>query len=65
MKAETFVASDMRQAMALVRQALGENAMILSTRRAGGQTEIKAVADSVTPAEAKKLQSAPAPAARR
>lgn len=58
-KTETFVASDMRQAMALVRQALGENAMILSTKRNGGQTEITAVSDSVTPAEAKKLQAAP------
>lgn len=64
-KAETFVASDMRQAMALVRQALGENAMILSTKRANGQTEIIAVGESVSPAEAKKLQAAPPPAANR
>jgi flagellar biosynthesis protein FlhF len=46
--------------MALVRQALGTDAMILSTKRIGGQTEIKAVGETVTPAEAKKLQSAPA-----
>lgn len=59
-KAETFVASDMRQAMALVRQALGNDAMILSTKRVGGQTEIKAVAETVTPAEARKIQAAPA-----
>ena len=58
-KAETFVASDMRQAMALVRQALGNDAMILSTKRVGGQTEIKAVAETVTPAEARKIQAAP------
>jgi flagellar biosynthesis protein FlhF len=45
--------------MALVRQALGENAMILSTKRAGGQTEITAVADTVTPAEARKIQTSP------
>lgn len=58
-KAETFVASDMRQAMALVRQALGNDAMILSTKRVGGQTEIKAVAETVSPAEARKIQAAP------
>jgi flagellar biosynthesis protein FlhF len=65
-KAETFVASDMRQAMALVRQALGNDAMILSTKRVGGQTEIKAVAETVTPAEARKIQAAPTqPAAEK
>jgi flagellar biosynthesis protein FlhF len=36
--------------------------MILSTKRVGGQTEITAVGETVTPAEAKKLQAAPAPA---
>jgi flagellar biosynthesis protein FlhF len=49
----------MRQAMALVRQALGDDAMIISSRRVGGQTEIKATRETLSAAEAKKLQDAP------
>lgn len=49
MKAETFMASDMRQAMALVRQTFGNDAVIISTRRVGDQTEVTAAPEPGSP----------------
>jgi len=62
MKTETFLASDMRQAMALVRKKLGNDAVIIASRRVGDQTEITAAAESTLAATA---STTPAPAEPR
>src|SRR5690606_22389541 len=59
-KAETFIASDMRTAMAQVRLALGNDAVILSSRRVGDQTEIRAARETVETDTPRPLQSSPA-----
>jgi len=60
MKTETFLASDMRQAMALVRKALGNDAVIVASRRVGDQTEITAAGES-----SMKAAATPPPAQQR
>lgn len=47
MQVEKFVGSDMRQAMAKVREAFGNDAVILGTRRIDDVTEITAARDYV------------------
>jgi flagellar biosynthesis protein FlhF len=53
-KAETFIASDMRLAMALVRQSLGNDAVIIASRRVGDSTEITAARDMQAVADARQ-----------
>ena len=67
MQTKRFVAVDMRRALSLVREELGEDAMILSTQRTAKGVEIVATADAVpTPAhpnqDATAPRSIPAPA---
>jgi len=50
MQTKRFVAADMRRALTLVRDDLGEDAMILSTQRTGKGVEIIATIEQVTPA---------------
>lgn len=62
---KSFVASDMRTALRMVREALGEDAVILSNRRVASGVEL--VAASEMPPEAAPAPQAPraaAPAAR-
>lgn len=64
MTIETFTARDMATAMALVADTLGDEALILSTRKQGGQVVIDATTDPVAArhAMAKPVVSAPTPA---
>jgi flagellar biosynthesis protein FlhF len=57
-RVEKFTGSDMREAMAAVRSALGKDAMILSSRRVNDLTEITAAMDfdPAEPAHSKQLQ---------
>lgn len=58
MRVEKFTGSDMREAMAAVRAALGKDAMILSSRRVNDLTEITAALDfdPAVPAHSKALE---------
>lgn len=58
MKVEKFTGSDMREAMAAVRAALGNDAMIISSRRVNDLTEITAALefDPSKPAHGKALE---------
>lgn len=58
MRVEKFTGSDMREAMAAVRTALGKDAMIISSRRVNDLTEITAALDfdPSEPAHSKALQ---------
>ncbi|HTQ98798.1 MAG TPA: flagellar biosynthesis protein FlhF [Candidatus Acidoferrum sp.] len=58
MHVEKFVASDMRQAMNKVREAFGNDAVILSSRRIDDMTEITAARDYVPEAEGVGLATA-------
>jgi len=62
MKIKRFVAQDMRQALRMVREALGEEAVILSNKSVEGGVELTAAVDLVT--EQVESQQAPAQAAR-
>ncbi len=48
MKIKRFVAQDMRQALRMVREALGEDAVILSNKSVEGGVELTAAVDLVT-----------------
>ena len=61
MKIKRFVAQDMRQAIRMVREALGEDAVILSNKSVEGGVELTAAIDLVTD----EPEQAPAPAATR
>lgn len=58
MKVDKFTGSDMREAMAAVRAALGKDAMIISSRRVNDLTEITAALefDPSEPAHGKALE---------
>lgn len=62
MKIKRFSAADSRQAMRAVRQALGDNAVILSSRRVEGGVEIVAGADFDDAALQRELQREQRPA---
>ena len=47
MKIKRFVAQDMRQALRMVREALGEDAVILSNKSVEGGVELTAAVDLV------------------
>ncbi|MGB5252970.1 MAG: flagellar biosynthesis protein FlhF, partial [Sedimenticolaceae bacterium] len=47
MKIKRFVAQDMRQALRMVREALGEDAVILSNKSVDGGVELTAAVDLV------------------
>jgi flagellar biosynthesis protein FlhF len=47
MKIKRFVAQDMRQALRMVREALGEDAVILSNKSIDGGVELTAAVDLV------------------
>ena len=47
MKIKRFVAQDMRQALRMVREALGEDAVILSNKSVEGGIELTAAVDLV------------------
>ena len=47
MKIKRFVAQDMRQALRMVREALGEEAVILSNKSVDGGIELTAAVDLV------------------
>lgn len=51
MKIKRFVAQDMRQALRMVREALGEDAVILSNKTVDGGIELTAAVDLVEQAE--------------
>jgi flagellar biosynthesis protein FlhF len=57
-RVEKFTGSDMREAMAAVRNALGADAMILSSRRVNDQTEITAALnfDPAVPEHSRALE---------
>ena len=55
MQAKRFVAVDMRRALSIVREELGEDAMILSTQRTAKGVEIVATAEEV-PVQSMALQ---------
>lgn len=52
MKIKRFVAQDMRQALRMVRETLGEDAVILSNKSVDGGVELTAAVDLVTEATA-------------
>jgi len=58
MKIKRFVAQDMRQALRMVREALGEDAVILSNKSVEGGVELTAAIDLVTePTEPQQAKS--------
>jgi flagellar biosynthesis protein FlhF len=58
MKIKRFVAQDMRQALRMVREALGEDAVILSNKSVEGGVELTAAIDLVTePTEPQQTKS--------
>lgn len=59
MNVKKFIASTSRQALQLVRQGLGPEALILSNRPVDGGVEILAVAQNELPAQAAPAQAAP------
>ncbi|MEO0444169.1 MAG: hypothetical protein AAFZ92_10620, partial [Pseudomonadota bacterium] len=61
MQAKRFVAADMRRALALVRDELGDDAMILSTHRSSKGVEIIATTEEA--AVEKNARPAPTPSA--
>lgn len=64
MKIKRFVAQDMRQALRMVREALGEDAVILSNKSVEGGVELTAAVDLVTeePVETPRKQQSARPA---
>jgi flagellar biosynthesis protein FlhF len=66
MKIQRYIAKDMRSALAQVREALGEDAVILSSGRIGDEVEVIAATDmeSVQRAAATAVDATPRPAAR-
>jgi len=40
MKTQTFIGNDIRQALAMAREAMGSDAIVVSTRRVGDKTEV-------------------------
>lgn len=42
MKTKTFIGNDIRQALAMAREAMGSDAIVVSTRRVGDKTEVVA-----------------------
>ena len=61
MKIKRFVAQDMRQALRMVREALGEDAVILSNKTVEGGVELTAAVDLVTEDHIDPALDAPEP----
>src|SRR5690242_14000287 len=71
MKIQRYIAKDMRSALAQVRAALGEDAVILSSGRIGDEVEVVAAMDfeavqqaAAQAVDARQVQSHGAPAPR-
>lgn len=64
MKIKRFVAQDMRQALRMVRETLGEDAVILSNKSVDGGVELTAAVDLVTEEPADTVQARPATQSR-
>ena len=47
MKTQTFIGNDIRQALAMAREAMGSDAIVVSTRRIGDKTEVIARAEGI------------------
>src|SRR6185295_11613375 len=63
MRIQRFIGRDMRTVLAQVREALGEDAVILSSGKIGSDVEVTAAIDrEVQEAVANAAHSAPAPA---
>jgi flagellar biosynthesis protein FlhF len=62
MKTQTFVANDIRQALAMAREAMGSDAIVVSTRRVGDKTEVVASSEAVsTPTQVNTARETPTP----
>ncbi len=57
MKTQTFIANDIRQALAMAREAMGSDAIVVSTRRIADKTEV--VASSESAADRSRSEAAP------
>lgn len=55
MRTQTFIGNDIRQALAMAREAMGSDAIVVSTRRIGDKTEV--VASSETNAERNRTEA--------